>query len=284
MLKNKAQVPKRGWKRISAGGFDPKGDHRIYEPQENASTPKRVYLKPIIDKTLTKCARENVRSFLPAARDGEPRKKFVIHPSQLGGCMRKAFFSFVHAEKDEKAPDPRLQRVFDVGHEGHRRIQGYFFEAWKRGFLSRVWEDIKLKIPELCISGELDSIVQVHDPEDIHVEIKTSKSTVFSRLKKPQETWVWQSHVYMKAVGIRATIILVECKDTQDQKEFWVPFDDNLWKAIKLRCLSLIMNAHDQEVPLDRDLSACRFCDYTRVCDDGAGIDWDEVMQEVVFP
>lgn len=283
MLKNKAQVPKRGWKRINAGRFDPKGDYRTYEPRESSSTPKRVYLKPIIDKTLTKCARENVRSFLPAARDGEPRKKFVIHPSQLGGCMRKAFFSFVHAPKDKSPPDPRLQRVFDVGHEGHRRIQGYLFEAWKRGLLTRAWEDVKLSIPELCISGELDSIVEPLD-DRLVVEIKTSKSTVFVRLKKPEETWVWQAHVYMKAVGIRAAIILVECKDTQDQKEFWVPFDDNLWKTIELRCLSLIMSAHDQLVPLERNSSACRFCDYTRVCDDGAGIDWDEVAQEVMFP
>jgi CRISPR/Cas system-associated exonuclease Cas4 (RecB family) len=199
--------------------------------------------------------------------------------------VRKAFFSFVHAPKDESPPDPRLQRVFDVGHEGHRRIQGYFFEAWKRGLVKQAWEDVKLSIPELCISGELDGIVEVAEPDRILLEIKTAKSTSFNRIKRPEETWVWQCHVYMEAVGLRAAIILVECKDTQDQKEFWVPFDDELWGQIESRCLALISAAAARLVPVEQDTSGCRFCDYGNVCEqNGDGIDWDDVEENVRFP
>lgn len=286
MLKKSVTQGKRGWKRSTKSGFDPDGDHRSYTPLRGVSnSPRRVYLKPIIDKTLTYCAREEKRAFLPAARDGEPRKKYVIHPSQLGGCTRKAFFSFVHAPKDKNPPDPRLQRVFDVGHEGHRRIQGYFFEAWRRGLISGAWEDVKLSIPGLCLFGELDGIVEVIKSDRVLVEIKTAKSTFFNRIKRPEETWIWQCHVYMKAVGLRAAIILIECKDTQDQKEFWFPFDEELWEEIEARCSYLTTLAQDQLIPVEKDTSACRFCNYQGTCGiHGENIDWETVRENVGFP
>lgn len=277
---------RKGWKGPK-NGFDPKADHRVYDRPETRSVPVQALLKPIIDKTLSACFKENKRAFLPEARSGEPRAAYVIHPSQAGGCQRKSFFSFVHAPKDMRAPDPRLQRIFDVGHEGHRRIQGYMFEAWKRGIgdVTHVWEDVKLEIPELCIVGELDSIFQLSSTDDYLVEIKTSGKGPYERQKKSKTEWTWQSHIYMRGVGLKAAIVYMECKDNSYDKEFWVPFCEDTWEEIEEACTKLIEGARDHEVVKDMDTSACRFCDYKGVCkDNGKGINWDKVDERVRLP
>jgi CRISPR/Cas system-associated exonuclease Cas4 (RecB family) len=269
--------------RNSGDKFEAKGDHRAYKPQLACEVPPRVHLKPIIDKTLTACAREGERAFLPEARSGEPRATYCIHPSQAGGCLRKAFFSFVHAPKDPRAPDPRLQRIFDVGHEGHRRIQGYLFEAWKRkvGSVTRVWEDVQLKIPELFIIGELDAIVEVGSKHRYVVEIKTASKTSFDSLSSPKKEWDTQSRIYSQAVGIKGSVVYAECKDNQNAKEFWVPYDKKAWRNVEDSCKEMMLCAEKEKVPTSMDKSACRFCDYTRVCKNVGAINWRRVKKGI---
>jgi hypothetical protein len=277
---------KRGWKKPFSG-FDPNADHRTYERPPAKDVPEQALLKPIIDKTLTACARDNKRAFLPHARDGGPRATYVIHPSQAGGCRRKAFFGFIHAPKDRKPPDPRLQRIFDVGHEGHRRIQGYVFEAWKRGIggVTGVWEDVQLEIPELCIRGELDQIFELHGDSQYLNEIKTSAKGAYERTKVAKQEWVWQSHIYMKGVGLKAGIVYVECKDNCYSKEFWVPFDDDTWSTIEGACIQMIEHARDHKVMDDRETAMCMFCDYQGACkNNGKDIDWGKVDERVRLP
>lgn len=287
-IRREASTKKRpkGRKGLHAGAFDPRGDHRSYTPQSVATIPPRVHLKPIVDKMLTACAREGVRAFLPDARDGEKRATYVIHPSQLGGCQKKAFFSFVHAPKDSRPPDPRLQRIFDVGHEGHRRIQGYFFEAWKRGTngVTRAWEDVKLEIPGFSVRGELDAIIEIMGRHRYLVEIKTASSSQFDKLREPKIEWVWQSHIYMKAVGLQAAVVYVECKNNQEVKEFFLPFDNKVWAQIEESMTTLIYHATDQEIPSEVETSMCRFCDYQGACKGQKSVDWGKVERNWVKP
>src|SRR5690606_20871188 len=181
--------------------FDPKADYRQYQVEIcDDPHPTAPPLIEAINAALSQCQLERKRAFMPHSRSGGPRETNCLHPSQLAGCIRKAQFVFLNAERDAKPPDPQLERIFDMGHESHRRIQGYLFEGWKReGAITRVWEDVKLKIPELIISGELDAIVEMHHNRRFVVEIKTCSKAVWDKLTGPKKELVWQSAVYAKA-------------------------------------------------------------------------------------
>ncbi len=270
-----------------SGGFDPAGDHRSYDREPAKKVPDQTFLIPIIDRTLVQCARDEEDPYEAPARAGGKRSKYIIHASELGGCTRKAFFSFVNAQQDDVQPSAQAQRWFGNGHAGHRRVQGYLFEAWKRkiGGVTRVWEDVKLSIPSMCMTGELDSVVEIAYRYRYVFEFKTSGKAAFYKLRKASETWETQTHSYMKAMKLTASVVMVECKDNQDLREFWVPFDPNKWAKIEEKCDTLITLARKSLIPKDRDESGCFFCEYKTTCARTKGrIDWATVDEKVKWP
>lgn len=259
--------------------FDPSQDYRTYEPRSFEVTPSQVMVVPIIDKTLAKCEGANRRAFVPPSREGGERKKFCVHPSQSSGCRRQVQFIVLNAQRDITPPDPRKWRVFDIGHESHRRIQGYLFEAWnlKINGVTRVWEDVKLVYPELLVSGELDAIVQIRNWR-IVIEVKTAGKSVYEGLRAPKKAWVWQAHIYMRAVGLLGAILLVECRDNGMMQEFWVPFDEEIWDEIEGDTIEVLAAIEAEELAqANPDPGDCMWCNYRALCKDTrmqAKIDW----------
>lgn len=253
-----------------AESFAPKADYRTYE-QQAVDTPSGEAPAVIaaIDATLGLCQAERKRAFMPHAREGGPRQKFCVHPSQTAGCPRKVQFVVMNAEEDARPPDPRTERIFDIGHESHRRIQGYLFEAWRRGAggVTRVWEDVKLSIAYLMVSGELDAIVEFHNAVRYVVEIKTAGKAVMERLSGPKTEWVWQAHLYMYAVGLRDAVILVECRDDARMMEFYVPFSESVWSAIEDQILDVLVAIEEERLTEAAPAKGeCMWCRYKTVC------------------
>lgn len=249
--------------------FDPSADHRKYDPSlSKEGTPPEVELVPIINKTLVQCVRDHKQPYKPASRDGGKRKKFVIHPSQAAGCRRKVFFSVVDAKEDMRPPDPDLQRMFAMGHQAHERIQGYLFEAWKRsvGGVVRVWEDVKLKVLGIGASGELDGIIQIVDWRYL-VEIKTCSDSVYKNTVVPKQDWLWQTHIYMEGTGLRAAILLMECRNNGRMRQFFIPWSDEVWDTIETGTLEVLAAIEGEEVPEKTDdRTECYWCRYTELC------------------
>jgi CRISPR/Cas system-associated exonuclease Cas4 (RecB family) len=159
--------------------------------------------------------------------------------------------------------------MFDMGHEAHRRIQGYLFEAWKRkiGGITRVWEDVKLKIPDLVISGELDAVVEMSHKRRFVVEIKTVGKSVWDRLTGPKKEWVWQAAIYAKAIGLTEAYILVECRDNGDMQGFYIKVTPELWSSIEDQALEVICHTINQELaPVNPEPGECNWCNYKNVC------------------
>ncbi len=256
---------------ITCEKFDPDQDHRLYDPSKSTARtgiPPEIQLVPIINKTLTQCVRDHEPPYKPPSRDGEPRKTYVIHPSSAAGCRRKVFFGVVNARRDRVPPDPDMERMFAMGHQAHERIQGYLFEAWKRtiGGMCRAWEDVKLTVPDLGVSGELDSIIEIIDWRYL-VEIKTCSDSVYKNTLVPKVDWVWQCHIYMKAVGLKAAILLMECRNNGKMRQFFIPWSDEVWDEIETKTLEVLAAIEAEEVP-DKtdDRGECYWCRYTEIC------------------
>jgi len=249
--------------------FDPSADHRTYTRRSGEPVPKEpIRIVPIINKTLHQCERQDKRAYMPPSRPGGDRAKFCVHPSQSSGCRRQVQFVLLDAKRDNTQPDPRKWRIFDIGHESHRRIQGYLFEAWKRRVnnVTRVWEDVKLRYDALMVLGELDAIVEVNGVRVV-VEVKTMSKGLFEKMAVPKVSWVWQAHLYMKAVGLASAILLVENRDNAQMREFWVPFDQKVWDQIEFDTLEVLVDTEDAKVSrANPDPGDCMWCNYTTLC------------------
>jgi len=255
-------------------------NYEVIDPPDEP--PPFIALESEIGPALAKCMYEGWKPFRTQPRPQEPRAKFVIHPSSAGGCPRRAVFSTVEAPDDGGAPDSKLQRIFDVGHFGHERIQGYLFECWRQGRFHQVWEDVRLTIPGLHVSGELDAIVATNPHHRYLVEIKTASRKSFDGLAGPKDEWLVQSYLYMAATNLRAAIILVECKDSQRFKEFYLPWDPLIWADIEQRLQNIIYAIEWEELP-QGDTDHCYFCPYHNVCEDESLLDWDTIHDAMGF-
>lgn len=253
----------------SAAKFDPNGDHRTYEPVVAERPPPEFQLVPIINKTIVQCVSKRDRMYCSPPREKGKRKTFVIHPSQAAGCRRKVFFSVIDAQQDRVPPDPDMERIFAMGHQAHERIQGYLFEAWKRsvGGVTRVWEDVKLKIGDLGVSGELDVVLELLNRHRYLVEIKTASDSVYKSTVVPKRDWLYQTHIYMESVGLKAAILLMENRSSGKMRQFYIPFDDELWATIELETLEVLSAVETRTVPEKTDdRKECFWCRHVELC------------------
>lgn len=245
----------------------PEHPPRVFDRKPPTAVPRSFSLSSIIDQTLTRLIKSNKRAYLAPQREGE-RARFVVHPSQAGGCSRKLALSIVYDGVGVPTHNARIQRIFDNGHGVHQRLQGYLWEAAKMGTggLKMMWEDVALFIPELLVTGELDCVVQVARSFYV-VEIKSANKETFEALRKPKDEWINQVYLYMAALGIKAAIVLVECKDNQQLKEFYVPWDPPTWDRIHDKVTTVLQAIYRKKLPKAKRCNDCFFCDFKDFCD-----------------
>lgn len=90
----------------------------------------------------------------------DERKMSVHHPSALSSepCDRKLVYDFIQAEKTDGGIEPRIRRLFNVGHDNGYRIQGYFYEMgillgkWHCVICGYTWLDMENPSPDSCPS------------------------------------------------------------------------------------------------------------------------------------
>lgn len=269
----KVKKVKKGYKGpriISAPKVHPPRDYRTVEAPRQIPPPVSVI--SIIDQTIVACEKDRVPPYLAPPREQTPRATFVVHPSEAAGCPRALGFSIINARKDPGEHDAQQIRWWHVGHQTHQRIQGYLWEAKIRRIcgVTGMWEDIKLSIPRLAVSGELDSILEITDDYRYLIEIKGINRKGFDNLTEPKDEWLCQCYLYMAAVGLRAAIVIVECKDSQRYKEFYVPWNTRVWKEVESNIQTVLRFIKSRTLP-PVDTTYCYFCPYKSLCDAKGG-------------
>jgi CRISPR/Cas system-associated exonuclease Cas4 (RecB family) len=104
----------------------------------------------------------------------------------------------------------------------------------------------------------------------VGLEIKSSKSDQFTRMREPKPEHVEQVHVYMAVLDIPLFWVMYFDKDTQNvtpaTPPWLVRFDQKLWNNIEKRFADWHKNLADGTLPEPMPGMHCGFCGYKTVC------------------
>lgn len=191
-----------------------------------------------------------------------------FHPSGLSHpCDALLAFQYLGLPpRNDGKISSKLRRIFDNGHSTEARWQA----ALQRSgiaLLGKKKGDRNFEIAQFHIRGEMDNVIRHPQTGEKFVwEMKTKREDLFDRMTAPDLNWIPQVHCYMFAAGILQTLIVVECKNCQDYKEFLVKFDGGIWKGITDRVTMIRerVEAHQElaRTPQPRDSE----CDYYPIC------------------
>ena len=159
------------------------------------------------------------------ARPRDERPKRCFHPSSLHLSANELYHSYLEGDGNRQF-DSRVLRIFDNGHDVHRRLQMYLTDI---GILKQA--EIPVENSEYEIRGHADGIIDINSAAGV-LEIKSMNSNQFYGAFEPKEDHLVQVNVYMFCLGIPRACLLYECKDNQDLKEFYVKQDVNILNPI----------------------------------------------------
>jgi len=151
-------------------------------------------------------------------RSKDDRPKRCFHPSSLHKPADELYRVYLDGDNAEVF-DPRTLRIFDNGHAVHRRLQEYLSRA---GVL--IEAEIPVRNEEYEIVGHADGIVEVKGKRGV-LEIKSMNASTFHSTYEPKPEHLVQINVYMFCLSLRRGVLLYECKDDQNLKEFYVKED-----------------------------------------------------------
>tara|TARA_Y100000294_G_scaffold172418_1_gene187079 strand:- start:195 stop:758 length:564 start_codon:yes stop_codon:yes gene_type:complete len=140
-----------------------------------------------------------------------PKKRSYFYISEAG----KSPFEIYKSMHRNYKISPRLKRIFDNGKCVHKRIAGYLEKQ-------DVVKAKEVRINNKLFHGRADAIVFL-DGRVAVLEIKSMNKKCFYNLKKYCSRPAYlQLQLYMHFMKIDDGIILVECKDSQRLKEFYI--------------------------------------------------------------
>lgn len=198
----------------------------------------------------------------------------LFHPSAIGGCIRRMWFSAYQAPENASPNAGDLLKshiTFEIGTYIHVLIQNLCEQA---GLL--VEREIAINNVELKTLGHADGKLKI-DGKFYLFEIKSINDAGFSRLKEPKPEHVGQMHLYMKALGLKRGILLYINKNTSLVKEFVVLYSEKDYKEIYFPTIlryfrlvkKMILPMRISENPRGYP---CMFCEFSRVCFDSAAL------------
>jgi len=231
------------------------------------------------------------------------RDNTVFHPSQFYPCPRSLVYQLIATTRSPV--DSALQKIFDVGHYTHERIQNY---VWKSGLLhgyfscvvcGNYWLDTSPKECPKCrvkiyhnhgralnyrefpiesekynIKGRIDGVIKDGETRAL-LEIKSCNSFLFKSYKfRPPDKYVNKVCVYRLVSGIDDVVILFENKDNSEWAFVTVPVDKKREKYIAEVLVEGKEGMEKKKLPcrvcksrLD-DLAAK--CDHAQICFGGS--------------
>jgi len=200
----------------------------------------------------------------------EPHPKGVgrYYPSEIGGCMRKVYYSYV----DPKPVKMDLTKIFEVGNILHDFV-AEVLRSEKNPEVELLDSELpfKLEMKDFVISGRIDDLLLVKSSgSEALVEVKSTAYLKY--VKGPQPTHLMQLQLYMHALGVREGYLLYIEKATLATKAFHVKYDaEAAMKAIdRFKMLHKFLKA--KELP-EAEARASRKDDIGWMC---KGCDWHD--------
>ena len=188
------------------------------------------------------------------------------YPSEVGGCLRKTWFSY----KQPKETDVALMRIFEAGNMLHEFVTEVISsEKNKEVELLKSEMPIKIEKDGFIISGRIDNLVLLKvEGKEVLVEVKSTKFLP----KEVKEENEMQLQLYMSATNVHKGIILYIQKDNLQTKWFEIDYDkkkvDNILERFEILHKSLSLNEMPEaEAKKDENKKwMCNYCAWKEEC------------------
>jgi len=147
------------------------------------------------------------------SKDINPRyKKWGgFHASNTNECVRYVNYMFTGIEVP---PDhtPRVQRIFDTGHDMHARFGEYFK---RMGIV--ISQELPITYDDPPIESTLDLIIDWGGPKVVELKSINEAGFTYRRLYgKPKDDHYRQIQIYMKVTGIHEGYVIYENKNNSE--------------------------------------------------------------------
>lgn len=226
----------------------------------------------------------------------EGRDASDIHPSQITRCIKTLVYACTGMQDQaEEYIDPRLQRIFDLGHAWHDVMQKY----GKRGAWGdpenyhkehpidpdAVAHDGTPILPlayQYWIKGAADALLEkyicrnVPGIGDVSLrvvhEYKTINSTQYGKLIRPKPEHKFQATIYSAVFDVPIVVYLYTNKDNCQTADFPVAFDNSIWNEITSKISSVQHYVNNGQMPPWEETSAtknpseCMECGFRKTC------------------
>jgi len=227
-------------------------------PMEPSSDPP-MYSADGLTVRVDTTARTALEDYLWSLNDKpNDRATKVIHPSSFSTskCDREIAYSLLGTEQNERV-NPKLRRIFDVGHCVHAVLQEAMLDAVP-GFKA----EVPVVHEELRISGHCDG-----QWGKSCAEIKSIGSKGFSSLQKAKSDHEKQGTTYGVILEADDVYYIYYNKETGELAVFPVNINRGTWHKLAARASNIVKTVETDDMPprLEKDWS-CRSCRYAWAC------------------
>jgi hypothetical protein len=200
-------------------------------------------------------------------REYRPKSIGRYYPSEVGGCIRKTYFSY----KIPKPVKTELIRIFEAGNMMHEFVTEVIrSEKNKNVVLLRSEMPVKIEKQKFIISGRIDNLMLLKiNKNKVLVEVKSTKYLP----KQANESHEMQLQLYMFACKVHRGLILYIQRDNLQVKSFDVKYSKKKVGEImkrfeKLHSCLVKEKVPEAEAKLDKDKEwMCKYCDWASECD-----------------
>ena len=189
------------------------------------------------------------------------RATHVIHPSELTimECDRAIAYGLMGTPEKPKI-DPKLRRIFDVGHCVHDVIQSSLVYDLRDACVC----EVRIHHEDLKIKGSADIVIA----NDIG-EIKSIGAKGYDSLKDPKKEHEDQATIYATAPQTSKDFVtyLYFNKDTGDIKEIRKKVDRRRWHRLATRASTIVRAVAENMMPgqISKD-HVCAGCKFQWTC------------------
>ncbi len=203
-------------------------------------------------------------------RERKPKEIGRYYPSEIGGCIRKVWYSYKHPMEIE----PDRLKVFEIGNILHDFILQVFKNEKNANSIKFLTSELpfRMNLKDFIISGRLDDVIIAQEnSQKMIIEVKTVRDV--RSTNKPNKNHVMQLQFYMHATGISNGIILYVDKTNLKTKAFEIVYDEKHSLDILKRFSSLHELLKKDVLPIDEAKQSketvwmCNMCEYRAKCD-----------------
>jgi len=198
-----------------------------------------------------------------------PRKKPIgrYYPSEIGGCLRKTWFSY----KIQKPVDKDVMRIFGAGNVIHDLVANVI-KSEKNPEIELLKEEMPFIInePDFIVSGRIDDLALIKlNGKKVLIEVKSTKFLP----KEANDTHVAQIQLYMHATKVYNGMILYVQKDNLQTSWFNLEYDPQKANEIMQRFQKLHDSLKANKLPIAEAKKTegkkwmCNYCEYKEECD-----------------